>query len=560
MATFKRDLSSLQSTTFDVLIVGGGITGAWLALHCQQAGLTTALVERGDYASETSSSSSKLLHGGIRYLQQMQFGKVRESAMERAEFIFAAPHLSTPVPFIVPTYRDFQRSKFFLNCGMLAYATLSLGQNTIIGDKAERIPGTRNLNHDQLNTIYALDDNHTGGVVFYERHMFDSERMVLEILKSAKAAGATINNYVDVKQLILQNNRVVGAQVNDELGNAAITVRAKLVINAAGPWIDDLNGQLPKAHQAPSINGFAVGSHIITRQISDHAIAIATELESDTTIDRGGRHVFVIPWRGYSLIGTSYDEIESCHGDLTIQAQHVDQLLTAVNKGLPNANLTRDDLVSGYSGLYPLRTENIKATVYQGTGEYQVIDHAAANQVEGLVTALGAKYTTGRKLSALTMKLVGKKLGQNSLPTRSKLAASNYANFDTLVADLVTRFGSEFSIDTIRHIAQSYGSQSSQLLDFAKTNSLTKLIVPTQPDIVAQVIWAIDEEQAVTLEDVLYRRLSLGLLGIKNAQVRDVANLMAKHLHWSNDELKDQIGRVEHRLSAVEKALRPAST
>mgnify|MGYP005991600669 CR=1 FL=1 len=565
MATFKRDLKSLQEQSFDVLIIGGGITGAWLALHCQQAGLKTALVERSDYASETSSASSKLLHGGIRYLQQMQFAKVRESAMERAEFVYAAPHLSKPVPFIVPTYPDFQRSKFFLNCGMLAYAALSLGQNRVIGSKAETLPPTRNLTRNELNKIYRIDDNHTGGVVFYERHMFDSERMVLDILKSAADAGAVINNYVNVEHLTVEHltfdqQRVVGATAVDTLDDVSFTISANLVINAAGPWIDDLNGKLPKAALAPSINGFAVGSHIITRQISDHAIAIATQLESDTTIDRGGRHVFIIPWRGYSLIGTSYDEIDSSHHKVSIQADHVNQLLDAVNQGIPNACLTRADLISGYSGLYPLRTDNIKATVYQGSGEYQVIDHAKANGVEGLITALGAKFTTGRKLSALTMRQVARKLQRTLSVTRSRLSASNYQEFDTLLNDLLSQYQSRYSEATIRHLAQSYGSQASAVLDSASTDVLKEHIMPSQPDIMAQVTWAIEHEQAMTLEDVLFRRLSLGLLGINDAQIKAVAGVMASALQWSSEAAQQQIEQVQAQLALIHDALHPSTS
>ena len=166
MDTFKRNTQALASQQFDVCIVGGGISGAWLALHCAQSGLTTALIEKGDFASQTSSSSSKLLHGGIRYLQQFQFGKVRESAIERAHYIYAAPHLSTAVPFAVPTYRDFQRSKTFLRSGMLAYKSLCFGEDRIIESREEHLPPITSISSSGLNEICELEGNeHTGAVV-----------------------------------------------------------------------------------------------------------------------------------------------------------------------------------------------------------------------------------------------------------------------------------------------------------------------------------------------------------------------------------------------------------
>lgn len=561
MATFERNAIALANEQFDVLIIGGGISGAWLALHCQQAGLKTALIERGDFASETSAASSKLLHGGIRYLQQLQFTKVRESTMERAEYIYAAPHLSTAIPFIVPTYPDFGRSKFFLNCGMLAYACLGLGQNRLIDNAAERIPGARNLSQADLNSIYPLDDLNTGGVVFYERHMFDSERMVLEILKTAASAGARVCNYVNARALTLNEQRISGVSAQDLVSGQEFTVQAALVVNAAGPWIDNLNGQLPNAHAAPSIKGFAVGSHIITRQVSDHAIAITTDMASDTTLDRGGRHVFVIPWRGYSLIGTSYAEIDSCEGPITLQAEHVDELLSAVNRGLPSAKLSRADLISGYSGLYPLHTNNIRATVYQGSGEYQIIDHAVANNIEGLVTALGAKFTTGRKLSALTLQLLSKKLGKALPVKRTKLDASQYADFASWVATLHKEYGERYLPATLTHLAHHYGSDARAVLALADTDAqLQESIMPTQPDLLVQVAWAVLHEQAIKLQDVLFGRLSIGLLGLNETQLESVAQVMGDLLQWDNAQHAAQIAAVTQRLRATENALRPCAS
>ena len=289
MATFKRDIEALNSQQFDVCIVGGGISGAWLALQSAKSGWKTALIEKGDYASQTSSSSSKLLHGGIRYLQQLQFSKVRESALERAQYIYAAPHLSSSIPFAVPTYKDLARSKIFLQAGMLAYQALCFGENKIIADSEQIMPHSHSISDEELNRICDMEGaGHTGAVVFYERHMLNSERMVLSILRSAADHGAVIANYVKADHYLRAEDTVTGVRTTDMINSQSFDIDAKLVINAAGPWIDSLNSDLATKGEDKSITGFAVGSHIITRKIASHAIALTTEHKSDAKIDRGG--------------------------------------------------------------------------------------------------------------------------------------------------------------------------------------------------------------------------------------------------------------------------------
>ena len=561
MVTSKRNLNDLKNQQFDVVIIGGGISGAWLALHCTQQGYSTALIEKHDYASQTSSSSSKLLHGGVRYLQQMQFGKVRESAIERAEYIYAAPHLSTPVPFVVPTFKDFPRSKFFLNCGMLAYQLLCFGQNRIIDSPEQQIPDTYSISANELSKLIGTaDKSNTGAVVFYERHMFDSERMVLAILQTARNDGAQIHNYVSATEFQKTDGIVSGLKAQDELTQESFNIQSKLVINAAGPWIDELNSTLPKAQHAPSISGFAVGSHIVTRQVSQQAIALTTKHQSEAKVDRGGRHVFIIPWRGYSLIGTSYEETKAPEQNLNITASHVAQLLDAVNQALPNAQLTTEDLISGYSGLYPLNTDNIKSTVYQGSGEYQIIDHANANGVNGLITALGAKYTTGRKLSELTMKVVNKKLPLSdtgaSQIQRCKLLGSDYASLSKFSSEKTVQYDNQLPKETTLHLIEQYGSQLDQFMQrISDEPALLKTISDQAKDIMGQVVWAVEQEQAVSLNDVLFNRTSLGLMGIQQQEVEKVAQLMRECLEWSDQEYQKQLQTVQQKLANTQAAL-----
>lgn len=547
----------IAEKSFDVIIVGGGISGAWLSLHCAQNNLKTLLLEQQDYASQTSSASSKLLHGGIRYLQQMQFGKVRESALERAEFMYAAPHLSTAVPFIVPTYPDFKRSKFFLNCGMLAYKTLCIGENKVIDSKEQVLPGSTSISKEQLNKLVDLgDEPHTGGVVFYEQHMLDSERMVLAILRTAQQHGATTLNYASVEGFLGDACNVTGVKVRDQLSGETCEISSKLVINAAGPWIDDLNNNLSHAADAPRISGFAVGSHLVTRKLSNHAIALTTNYQSDAKIDRGGRHVFVIPWRDQSLIGTSYEETEQPEKDMSVTTSQIEQLLDAVNQNIPTANLTSKDIVAAYSGLYPLNTDDIQTSVYQGTGEYRIIDHKQTNGVSGLITALGAKFTTARKLSELSLKLVEKKLGVKLKAKRCKLIGADYQSQQALLLNAIDKHKQQLSEVTISHLCSLYGSEVDEFIELvSKYADWDKPLSSNFSDIAGQVIWAIEKEQATNLQDIVFRRTSLALLGIDQQGIDSIIGVMSKQLNWSEVEQNNQRQQYQQRIAKNQAAI-----
>ena len=585
-------VSQLQARTFDVLVVGGGITGAWIVLQCTALGLSTALVERGDFGGETSSASSKLLHGGIRYLQQMQLSKVRESAMERCEYLYAAPHLAHAVPFIVPTYKDVRRSKFLLAGGLIAYHLLGAGQRRRMGAACSALPLPQHLNREQLNRLCDLSHHaHTGALAFPEVHMHDSERTVWSIVDSARARGAIVANYTEAKGLLMENGRVCGVtaanscQGQRNLNDQRFEIRASLVVNAAGPWVDRVNTTISSdfvgERLPPIISNYASGAHVITRQLlSKHAIAITTGHQSTTKIDRGGRHIFIIPWRGHSLIGTSYRETTDPDGATALHVDDLGQLLSTVNEALPNANLCADDVISAYCGLYPLRVETVKNSVYQGSGEYVIVDHQDSEQLEGLVTALGAKFTTGRVLAEKTVSLIVRKLAATRLSecpdyhlpplplnsrafrraVRVKLLSAGYDRLSTFESTQQSKLASRFNRQQITHLVRAYGSELDRFIEFLdtqnNTDELYSLIVDSQPDILGQVLWAMEYEMACQLDDVLLRRTSVALLGISESEVRRVALFMARHLSWNNDEITAQLKNSLNRQRLLQQATR----
>ena len=228
--------------TFDVVVIGGGITGAWTALDCTLRGLSTILVEKADFGGATSMRSSRLLHGGIRYLQQLDFGKVRESARERHFLTQSAPHLVQHVPFVVPTYRNLRQGRAFLYSGMLAYRILTAGCQGARADSAIKVPRDRAISQQRIKSQGLIqDDAITGGRILFETQVQSSERMTLGVIERARESGAVALNYTEMTGYRIFENAVSGIAVRDLTDGSLGEIQAKLVINAAGPWCDHLN-------------------------------------------------------------------------------------------------------------------------------------------------------------------------------------------------------------------------------------------------------------------------------------------------------------------------------
>ncbi|HEY8536510.1 MAG TPA: FAD-dependent oxidoreductase, partial [Vicinamibacterales bacterium] len=353
----RRDLRALTRTEFDVLIVGGGITGACLAHDAALRGLSVALVEKGDFGGATSSASSKLLHSGIRYLQTLQFHKVRESAVERIRFQRIAPHLVRWVPFLVPTYRDLRKGRLLLGAGMAVYDLICAGHDRELPD-GRRPPRRRVLEPDAIaRELPALAGapGLTGGHLFHELHMNSSERMTLAFIRTAAREGAAVANYAAVEEFLVDGSRVRGAVVRDELTGERLHVRAHVTVNAAGPWIPALNARLPVGRLPRPITHYSKGAHIVTRQLTPgFAVALPSSRRGAAIVNRGGRHIFVIPWRGYSLIGTSDSPFDQDLDTVAPGEDDIEGLLRDVAAAMPGAGLEWRDVRHAFAGLYPL--------------------------------------------------------------------------------------------------------------------------------------------------------------------------------------------------------------
>jgi glycerol-3-phosphate dehydrogenase len=551
----QRDLDRLRRDEFDLLIVGGGISGACLAHDAALRGLSVALIEKRDFGGATSSASSKLIHGGIRYLQQARIDKVRESAMERAAFQAIAPHLSRYVPFLIPTYPGLARGRATLATAVAIYEWLTAGANGRVPDGAGKVPrASRDQVAAWLRELDALSprERPTGASAIYESHLHSSERMTLAFLKTASANGAAIANYVEAEAFVRSSERVSGVVARDRLTGREVRIGARLTINAAGPWIDALDRKLGVGPLNRQITGFSRGAHIVTRQVlRDMAIVLPTTRRTQAVVTRGGRHVFVIPWRGCSLIGTSDRPFTGNPDDVQPTAEDVEDLLRDVNDGLPGAGLTRGDVRHAFAGLYPLTESRLSDDVYQGTGDYQIVDHAARDHVQGCMSVLGAKFTTARRLAERATDLAIRKLGRPAVPcaTRSTpLVGGNIQDLPALTKAAEARL-SRLGPDVVANLVASYGAEIDEATDpdACAPQGLERL-TSHRETVESEVAFAVEREMAVCLDDVVFRRTGLGTIGHPGlACLRRCADIIGVRLGWGADHKVQQIRQTERQ-------------
>ena len=417
--SLTRRLADLDGATFDIVVVGGGITGAFLAWDAALRGLRVALVEKDDFGGATSAASSKLLHSGVRYLQQGQLGKVRESAVERAAFARIAPHLAHYVPFLIPTYQGATKGRALVGAGLALFGVVSFGSEGPPAPGMPRVPKTRFLSKDGLVSRYPLlgtVPNVTGAWMLHELHMHNSERMTLAVAKSAAAHGAVLANYVRVVGLTRIDDGAVVSGV-DALSGATLSIRARLLVNAAGPWIAPLSAALGVSAPHRPITGFSKGAHLVVRHLLDAAVALPTRQRGETLIDRGGRHFFLIPWRGRTLVGTTNVPFDGPLDEVGVTRQDVTDFLAEINDALPGAGLRRADVEHAFAGVYPLTRDVIRPGVYQMTGDYQAAHHGKDGTP--VVTVLGAKYTTARRVAERALGVVVERLGRGDRQCRT---------------------------------------------------------------------------------------------------------------------------------------------
>ena len=351
----KRDLVRLSKNAYDVLIIGGGITGACTAWDAALRGLSVALLEKGDFGHATSSATLKLIHGGLRYLQHANLRRMRESVLERMTFMRIAPHLVHPLPFLIPTFGRFMESREVMSLALNMYDLLSSDRNKL-GDPQKRIPRHRTVSRSAcLEAEPGIDgEGLTGAVIYYDCQMHDPNRLTLSFVLSASEAGAEVANYVEVVGLVKKGSSVTGVKARDTLTNQEFDVQAGIVVNTTGPWSDLVLKFLNGAYQDREAV-FSKGVQIITRSLSSkHAIAVPSKHKDPKALaSRGFRHYFITPWRNHSAIGTADIIYRGNPDDFRIADEEIETFVNEINESYPGAELKREDVKFVFGGLRP---------------------------------------------------------------------------------------------------------------------------------------------------------------------------------------------------------------
>jgi glycerol-3-phosphate dehydrogenase len=505
----KRDLLALTSKKFDLLIIGGGISGACVAHDAALRGLSVALVEMKDFGWATSSATSKLIHGGLRYLKNLEFGLVRESLRERRTMEIIAPHQVYPLPFLVPTYKNTANARILIYPGMFLYDILSF-------DKAHLKDPARQIPHFQLlsvNDVLEIEPNVTqedltGGAIYYDCQMYSPERLTLAFCQSAAKNGATLANYTKVDQLIIENKKVLGAKFTDQLTGQTAEIKAKITLNVTGPWADFVSGLADSESKKKIVR--SEGIHLITKSlVNEHAVVYRT---------KSGRHFFIIPWRGKSLIGTTDTKYEGSPDEYHVEKANILKFLDEINESHPAANLSFEDVDFAFGGLRPIVEDetDVDVDVYEKSRKYEIYDHSTGKEgIDNFITVLGGKYTTSRSLAENLVDKVFNKLNMEYPDCVTETTPVSGGDFDHWV-DLIAQSIEDFPDipENVRlNILHSYGSEYAAVLSLIEENpELANPVTAGSDIILAQAVFAAREEMAQTLEDFVKRRTDLILV------------------------------------------------
>jgi glycerol-3-phosphate dehydrogenase len=546
------NLQSLTESPYDLIIIGGGIFGACAAWDAASRGLRVALLEKGDFSEATSANHLKMIHGGIRYLQHADLPRIRESCRDRSAFLRIAPHLSHPVPIAIPTYRHGIRGKEFLGAGFLLYDLLTCDRNRGIGDPDRRIPGARfQTRREILEHFPGLNPvGLTGGAVFYDGQMYNPPRLALSFLKSAVDRGASVQNYIEVTRFLRKGDRVIGVEAIDSLTGETVQVRGTITLNAAGPWAHRLLHSGLGLHLEPK-PVFSRDLGFLIRRPLRSSLGLACQMRSrdeDAILSRGGRHVFMVPWHGFTLIGCWHVVYEDSPDEIAVDESVLSSCIAEINDFYPDFALTLDDIAMVHTGL-TLFSENESASGDLSFGKRSLlVDHAKMHGVEGLVTLVGVRATTAPGMAARAVDLVFRRMARTLSPSRigwTPIHGGAITDFHSFMERAIQ--GSPLIPEnSVRSLVHNHGLNYQDVTRRCEEKSEWAETLGGSDVLKAEVVHAVRDEMARKLSDVVFRRTDLGTAGDPgDAAIRACAEMMRKEIGWTEDQTQDEIGQVD---------------
>ena len=523
----KRQVDALKSGEFDVIVVGGGIYGAWTALDAARRGLSVALIEMVDWASATSSASTKLIHGGLRYLEQLRLDLVHTSLEERRTLVNIAPHMVIPLRFIMPVYRKNRVGPLKLKTGLFLY--------DLLAGSEQPVEGHEHLEREAMTETYPflLDDELRGGFQYGDCQT-DDARMVVDIVQAGAEAGVVAANYLRADALIEDIGDIVGVHATDVETGEAFVINSEMVVNCAGPWVSILD----RDRRREQLVRYSKGVHLVMPELpACDALLLMTK--------EGDRIFFLVPWYGLTLVGTTDADYDGDPSEVTVDDADVEYLLAETRRYLPENQWTVDDVIGKFAGLRTLKNEPGKPPS-QVTREWMMTEPRT-----GLITSIGGKYTSARVDAGRMVDRIMKRLKRpwdepsptEEIPLPSApegdyrewreqaIAENRKSGMDERTAIWsLFRFGRH--VENLREL-------------IADDPALAGPLVAGLPFCRAEVVLSAREEMTVHLDDILRRRIPVTILSRPDQAVaRDAAELAAPELDWDEKRVEEEVQRV----------------
>jgi glycerol-3-phosphate dehydrogenase len=535
-----RDLRGLADMRFDVVIVGAGFYGAVAAWDAVLRGLSVALIDKDDFGSGTSFNNLKTLHGGLRSLQGLNFSQMRLFIRERRALARVAPHLVRPLPFIVPTYRNPRRSALLMRLALATNDLVAHDRHKGLSDPSLHLPGGHLVARDeclQLNS--AIDPKGvTGGAVWYDYQLQNTDRMTFSFIQSAADGGAVVANYARAVGFLRDGDKVAGVRVEDRVTSEQFDVRADVVVNAAGPWAAALLKTLGGRASSPAPKLSRAMNLVTRRALGTHACGGLAN----------GRFLFLVPWRHVSVIGTSHDTHEGNADALAVTRWDLEAFLADAREAFPHAGFTAADVRLIHRGLLPMVSGN--GTHVNLLRESAVVDHRA-QQAPGLISMFGVRYTTARHTAAQAIDAVFRAKGVATPPPCrtdcTPVAGAGIANKETFLRDVMASDRPGVSTDTLRRLALTYGTAYNVVLKMIREMPVLGEPLGRQCLVTGgEILYAARHEAAIKLTDVVIRRTEAGSAGHPGADALErAAYIMARQMGWDDWRTGNEAAEVE---------------
>ncbi len=510
----KRQLEQLSDKEYDILVIGGGILGLFIAWDAALRGLSVALIDKGDFGGATSSNSLRIIHGGFRHLQSLDFRKVRRFMREQRIFMKLAPHLVRPMPVIIPIYsNNFLRKKSFA-AAIRIYDLLGIGLGVSKEIDSKKYSNRIISREECIEKIPDIEKNNlSGGIIFTDCQLSNSERFSIQVAASAFREGANLANYAEAIGLIIEDKRVKGAIVKDNLGGDEFEIRSRCTVNASGPWLNSLLATIDNDTSVKDFGNSRAFNLSIKKELTNGcALGLQGPINNRyeaNLFSKDSRYLFITPWNDKSLIGTEYLPSNLEPDNFKVTREEIYSFIDEINTLFPSASLKSEDVEFVYGGYVPTYKGRDGMTKI-GIKKY-IHDHEKYHGLSGLLSARGLKYTEARIVAQETVDLVIRKIGKSFRPSITESTPLYCAEFNKSGHDINNQINDDNLIKT-------------------------------------QIDYAIKEEMAQKLTDVIFRRLTLNFDDIKS-NLSQYSRIMAKELNWDDSKIKKEEDEVSSKFS-----------